>query len=187
MKLNQINIDVEFSNNGITDSLTDAPAPKIFLDNLAREIAKSKRKFQAISIVTVQLNRINSSPNTIGANRDKKSLIASTQKDDLEIRSKRNKEDEKVLVSLGLCLKSKMRSGDFYSRFAETGFWVCIQGDLVDAMKTSERFSLSISCEKELSSDRVIFKHAQSEWKLEMNQQEFIQSVDLQFFDTQDE
>ena len=45
---------VEFSNNGILDFLTGAPAPKQFLDNLRRDISKSKRRHQDISIVTVK-------------------------------------------------------------------------------------------------------------------------------------
>ena len=43
---------VEFSNNGVTDSLTGAPAPRNFFENLAREISKSRRKYQPLAIMT---------------------------------------------------------------------------------------------------------------------------------------
>lgn len=43
---------VEFSNNGVTDSLTGAPAPRNFFANLAREISKSRRKYQPLAIIT---------------------------------------------------------------------------------------------------------------------------------------
>jgi hypothetical protein len=46
---------IEFSNNGVLDSLTGAPAPKTFFDNLVREISQSRRRTKPIAIVTIKL------------------------------------------------------------------------------------------------------------------------------------
>jgi len=174
-----LEVEVEFSNNGITDSLTGAPAPKLFLDNLAREIAKSKRKFQAISIITVKV--------TLGSNQNK------VQGKDFSRNSLKNNERgldaknrfkgfEKELILVGLTIRSKIRSGDFYSRFAENGFWVCIQGDIEDAKKTSERFSSSFSSAKESSKEEVSINFSEIEWDLNMELSDLILYVDLSYF-----
>jgi GGDEF domain-containing protein len=49
-----MNVRVEFSNDGTVDSLTHAPAPAIFLENLQREFARSRREATEISIMSVQ-------------------------------------------------------------------------------------------------------------------------------------
>ena len=138
---------VEFSNNGVLDSLTGAPAPKIFFDNLAREISKSKRKFEPISIVTVQVL-----PDFTLASS--KSLGASykTKNKNVQNENRQNETDANLyesayeieLISVGRCLKTNMRSGDFYSRIADNGFWICLQGDAIDSEKAVKRFALKI-------------------------------------------
>jgi len=160
---------IEFSNDGISDYLTGSPAPKIFFNNLAREIAKSKRKFQAISIITVRI-----SPPLV---RPKNSTKIRRE----ELLNK-NKVFEIELIDIGKCLKAQMRSGDFYSRLAENGFWICIQGDRAEAEKASERFALHTSKVSDTRSKiRSIF-YAVSEWDTRMNQKEWIHEIDGVFF-----
>ena len=162
---------VEFSNNGLLDSLTGTPAPKTVLDNLDREISKSKRKFQAISIITLK-------------------LLPESSRDSIS-------KYEKGLVAIGQSLKSDLRGGDFYSRFAENGFWLCLQGDLVEAKKAADRFSLSISKIKSVETKTKGFppdgqvqpvpKGPQiaisiKEWDGKLNSAEWIQEIDHCFF-----
>ena len=45
---------IEFSNNGVIDSLTHAPAPAIFLQNLQREFASAQREARSISLISIQ-------------------------------------------------------------------------------------------------------------------------------------
>ena len=47
-------MDIEFSNNGVIDSLTHAPAPAVFLKNLQREYASAQREKRIISIISIQ-------------------------------------------------------------------------------------------------------------------------------------
>lgn len=162
---------VEFSNNGLLDSLTGTPAPKTFLDNLDREISKSKRKFQAISIITLK-------------------LLPESSRDSIS-------KYEKGLVAIGQSLKSDLRSGDFYSRFAENGFWLCLQGDLVEAKKAADRFLVSISKIKSFETKpKGLLPDGQvlplpkgpqiaisiKEWDGKSNSAEWIQEIDLCFF-----
>lgn len=48
-------LKIEFSNNGLIDSVSGSPAPRIFIDNLMREVARSNRSHQAFSITTVKI------------------------------------------------------------------------------------------------------------------------------------
>lgn len=45
---------LEFSNNGIIDSLTHAPAPAVFLNNLSREYANAMREDRSLSILSLR-------------------------------------------------------------------------------------------------------------------------------------
>ena len=47
-------MDIEFQNNGLTDSLTHTPAPAVFFENLEREFARSKREKSSLSIISIQ-------------------------------------------------------------------------------------------------------------------------------------
>lgn len=192
---------VEFSNNGALDSLTGAPAPKVFFDNLAREISKSKRKFQPISIVMAQvlLDLYLAAPIKV--------LVESFNTKNRNLQSKKEINQsgsayERQLVSVGRCLKSSMRGGDFYSRIADDGFWICLQGDAVDAQKAANRFASKISEAKYLenkmqrrigeghSPDKDLLmvknqrvKFAISEWDGKSNDVEWIHKIDLIYFD----
>ena len=183
---------VEFSNNGALDSLTGAPAPKVFFDNLAREISKSKRKFQPISIVMVQvLPDFTLAPDKVLVESSK----ALTKKVQIETKKVQNKNNinirgsayEKELILVGRCLKSNMRGGDFYSRIADNGFWICLQGDVIDAQKAANRFALKISEAKNLDKDHLKVENQRvkfviCEWDGSVNEAEWIQKIDLLYF-----
>ena len=46
--------DLEFSNNGLIDSLTLAPAPAIFLENLSREYSNGIREARTLSMLSLR-------------------------------------------------------------------------------------------------------------------------------------
>jgi len=132
---------IEFSNNGVSDSLTGAPAPKTFFDNLAREISQSRRRPQSIAIITIKLLQENKEAKPI-----KNSKQNSTTIEGLKIKDSKSSNlfFEKQLALVSKTIKTNMRGGDFYARIAEDGFWVCLQGNLAEATRTAERFEVEI-------------------------------------------
>lgn len=211
---------VEFSNNGTLDSLTGAPAPKVFFENLAREISKSKRKFQPISIVMVQvLPDFALAPDKVLVETSNTKNKNVQNKSNINIRGSAY---ERELILVGRCLKSNMRGGDFYSRIADNGFWICLQGDAIDAQNAVNRFALKISEaknlenklarkiagknnpqeEKNLLADRHLIKDKPSindklsisdksssvfaicEWDGRVNEAEWVQKIDLLYFNS---
>ena len=153
---------IELSNNGISDSLTGAPAPKIFFDNLAREISKSKRKFEAISIITVK--------------------ILSAEISNISKSEKKVIDFEKDLVKVNQIIKSNLRSGDFYSRIAENGFWICIQGDAIDAGKACLRLGSKISQSPAFLSYPEKINFLTFEWNISQDFNALIHELDLAYF-----
>lgn len=47
-------VEIEFKNNGLIDSLTHAPAPAVFFENLRREFSSAKREGRNISLISLQ-------------------------------------------------------------------------------------------------------------------------------------
>ena len=160
---------IEFQNNGVSDSLTGAPAPKIFFDNLAREISQSQRNSQSIAIVTIKLL-----PEVHDINKVKKITPKPIDQRDLEF--------EKLLAQLSNNIKINMRGGDFYSRIAENGFWLCLQGDLEQATRTAQRFEKVISEKFSVSNLRAHLKFSSSEWKRDQNMNNWIAEIDRHYF-----
>lgn len=160
---------IEFSNNGVSDSLTGAPAPKLFFDNLAREISQSQRNSQTISIVTMKL---------LPEQRDAKKLKIILPK----YSDQSNLKFEKDLSITSNCIKSNIRGGDFYSRLAENGFWLCIQGNLEEATRAANRIDVNITERlKNLSGDsRIEFTF--SEWARNCDVNNWIKEIDTLFF-----
>ena len=152
---------VEFFNNGVSDSLTGAPAPKAFFDNLIRDVSNSQRKSQPLSIITVKLLPIKVAGKSIG-------------KGNLDIRNR--------LVLISNCIKSNMRGGDFYARMAENGFWVCIQGNLAEAAKASERLERRIIEKVKSLDSETRVEISMSEWQKGFAVKNWIDEVDLQYF-----
>jgi GGDEF domain-containing protein len=150
---------IEFSNNGVSDSLTGAPAPKLFFENLAREISQSQRKYQSISIVTMKLLPEISDTNKL-----------------------KNIKFEKNLSLLSNCIKSNMRGGDFYGRLAENGFWLCIQGELEEATRAAERIEAKFSEKLKDINTGAQTEFTFSEWIRNCDVNSWIKEIDTQFF-----
>jgi GGDEF domain-containing protein len=158
---------IEFSNNGVSDSLTGAPAPKTFFDNLAREISQSRRNSQSIAIVTIKLLQKNeeaAQPNNLKSS---------------------NLLFEKQLALLSNTIKTNMRGGDFYSRMAENGFWLCLQGNLGEANSTAERFKAKISDKLNQLNVEAQLEFAASEWKPNLDSNSWIEEIDKKYFSSQ--
>ena len=160
---------IEFQNNGVSDSLTGAPAPKIFFDNLAREISKSLRKSQSISIITIKLL-----PEGSDFKKSKKLTIQN--------KNQNNQKFEKNLALVNNCIKSNMRGSDFYSRIAENGFWLCVQGDLEEAMRAGMRINQKLEEKLRGISDKAKIEKSFSEWSGNQDVKNWIDEIDLQFF-----
>lgn len=160
---------IEFQNNGVSDSLTGAPAPKLFFDNLAREISQSQRNSQSIAIVTIKLL-----PEVQDINKVRKLTSKPIDQRDLEF--------EKLLAQLSNNIKINMRGGDFYSRIAENGFWLCLQGDLEQATRTAQRFEKVISEKFSASNLRANLKFSSSEWKRDQDMNNWIAEIDRHYF-----
>ena len=150
---------IEFSNNGVSDSLTGAPAPRLFFENLNREISQSQRKYQSISIVTMKL---------LPEISDNKKL--------------ENLKFEKNLSLLSNCIKSNMRGGDFYARLAENGFWLCIQGELEEATRAAERIEEKYSGKLKDLNTGAQTEFTFSEWARNCDANNWIKEIDTQFF-----
>ncbi|MEJ6627427.1 MAG: hypothetical protein QNL32_06305 [Actinomycetes bacterium] len=185
--------DIEFSNNGVSDSLTGAPAPKIFFDNLARDISQSRRKSQAISIITMKLLPEKS---IIKEGKEVKEKIEIEKVETLASQSSNtsragitnkvgitNLEFEKGLVIISNCIKNNMRGSDFYSRLAENGFWLCLQGDLEEAARAAERFEAKISQKFTDLEGRARIEFDTSEWKENLDANNWIHEIDQQYFE----
>ena len=161
---NRFPCDIEFSNNGLTDSLTGAPAPKTFFDNLAREISQSRRKSQPIAIVTIKL------------------LPKKTEsKKPINIKSF-DQDFEKDLALISNSIKANMRGGDFYSRMAEDGFWLCLQANLGEANSSIERFDTKISEDLMRFTRQVQLKFTSSEWESNLDSSSWIEEIDRKYF-----
>ncbi len=150
---------IEFSNNGVSDSLTGAPAPKLFIENLTREISQSRRRSQELSIVTIKLL-----PET------------------MSIAKAKNLEFEKKLVVINKEIKSNIRSGEFYSRIAENGFWIFMQGDAGQATLAAQRFEkkISLNLKNAFSSSHLDF--SVSQWSRNLEAIDWIQEIDFAYF-----
>jgi GGDEF domain-containing protein len=160
---------IEFSNNGVLDSLTGAPAPKTFFDNLAREISQSRRRTNPIAIVTIKL-------------LPKDYDIKKIQKITTQQASQRDLDFEKLLVLLSNKIKTNMRGGDFYSRVAENGFWLCLQGDLSQATSTAKRFEEIISEKFITLNVKAHVEFSVSEWNSNLDMNKWIAEIDREYF-----
>ena len=150
---------VEFSNNGLIDSLTGAPAPRNFFENLEREISKSQRLYQPLAIMTF------------------KYLTTASEGD-----------SEKELIELGRSIKKNMRKGDFYSRIAQDGFWVCIHANENESADSKKRFSKALLNVFNQEKSKATFSKSKVEisinlWSPEMSKAAWIRAIDLSYFD----
>lgn len=91
---------VEFSNDGVSDSLTLTMSPALFHENLKREISAAKREGRDLALLVIAL---------------KPELFESVAK------------FQEALIELSFTLRSGLRGGDFFARISDRGFWVLLR------------------------------------------------------------
>ena len=109
---------VEFLNDGIIDSLTQTMAPGLFHDNLKREISRSEREDQELTILSITL-----------APTDFESLSRY----------------EKALIEIAHDLRSQLRGGEFFARISDDGFWLLLRSSEAEAEKVMDRLDIRYS------------------------------------------
>ncbi|MEJ0014411.1 MAG: hypothetical protein WDN07_02285 [Actinomycetota bacterium] len=92
--------EVEFRNNGVTDSLTETMAPTLFHEALKREIASAKRDQRDIAVLAISLK-----PQRFGS----------------------ISEFQEALIEIAFALRMGLRGGDFFSRISDAGFWALVR------------------------------------------------------------
>ena len=170
---------IEFSNNGVSDSLTGAPAPKIFFDNLAREISQSRRRPQSIAIITIKLLQENEEAKPLKNSKQNNTTVKDLKLEDLK---STNLFFEKQLAIVSNTIKTNMRGGDFYSRIAEDGFWLCLQGNLAEANSTAERFEAKILDKLKQPNRKVRVEVTSTEWSANLDSNFWIGEIDQKYF-----
>lgn len=200
MRVSDLQGRIEFSNNGLTDSLTGTIAPRIFFTNLTRELARSKRKFQPISIMTIrlmELERNQSKPamqnipsakignngtmvesNLASGNKVLSKKVVAPSKTDIQNKRKQDSIFEKQLIAISKTLKSTIRSSDFFSRIAENGFWICLSADKEEVDKSMVRIANNL----EGKFKGVSLEIWTQEWDGKLDQSNWIQNIDREFF-----
>lgn len=200
MRVSDLQGRIEFSNNGLTDSLTGTIAPRIFFTNLTRELARSKRKFQPISIMTIrlmELERNQSKPamqnipsakignngtmaesNLAPSNKILSKKVVAPSKTDIQNKRKLDSIFEKQLIAISKTLKSTIRSSDFFSRIAENGFWICLSADKEEVDKSMVRIANNL----EGKFKGVSLEIWTQEWDGKLDQSNWIQNIDREFF-----
>jgi len=119
---------MEFSNDGIRDSLTDSIAPQIFLQSLARESALADRENRKLSVLVVRAENRGMS----------ESMELSAGRDVLEY----------DLLLLNTIVKSQLRADEFYSRSIRDGFWILLRGDIAAAEIVASRIRSAAESER---------------------------------------
>lgn len=108
--------EVEFANDGISDSLTLTMSPALFQDNLKREIASAKRERRELCVISITV-RPESFP----------SLAAF----------------QEALIELAFGLRGGLRGGDFFARVSDSGFWILLRTDESNAGLVIARLQLA--------------------------------------------
>jgi GGDEF domain-containing protein len=116
---------MEFSNDGIRDSLTDSIAPQIFLQSLGRESALADRENRKLSVLVVRAEN-RGVPEVRGF------------QDVLEY----------DLLLLNTIVKSQLRADEFYSRSIRDGFWILLRGDVAAAEIVASRIRRASESER---------------------------------------
>lgn len=107
--------EVEFRNDGLTDSLTQTMSPTLFHDALKREIASAKRDQRELAVLSLSL-RIEG--------------------------FERVAEFQETLIHIAFALRTGLRGGDFFARISDDGFWVLLRTDEVNVESIIQRLDL---------------------------------------------
>ena len=107
--------EVEFQNDGLTDSLTQSMSPALFHEALKREIASAKRDGRDLAILT----------------------IAQRPGDFASI-----SEFQEGLIKVAFALEHGLRGGDFFARVSDGGFWALIRTSQSNGQLVLDRLDL---------------------------------------------
>jgi GGDEF domain-containing protein len=129
---------LEFANNGISDSLTGSNAPSVFIQNLRRAVSIANRKPEPLTILTIKFCEpmVPKKPRIVSGK-----IVAETHL--LKIRS----EMEQELLAGARAISKSLRGGDFFSRMAVAGFWICLHSDMASAEIAARRFKAEVQVE----------------------------------------
>lgn len=107
--------EVEFRNDGSTDSLTQSMSPALFHEALKREIASAKRDERELAILTIAVR-----PEDF-------SSVANFQEE---------------LIQVAFALREGLRGGDFFARISDRGFWALLRTSELNAQVVVDRLDL---------------------------------------------
>jgi GGDEF domain-containing protein len=107
--------EVEFTSDGVEDSLTLTMAPALFHENLKREIATAKRESRDLAVLSIALLP------------EKFDSVA---------------EFQEALIKLAFALRTGLRGGDFFARISDRGFWVLLRTAEMDVDVIIKRLDL---------------------------------------------
>ena len=126
---------LEFSNNGISDSLTGSNAPSVFIQNLRRAVSTANRKPEPLTILTIRFCEpvVTTKPQTVSGK-----IFTETKL--LKIQS----EMERELLAGSRAISKSLRGGEFFGRMAVAGFWICLHSDLTSAQIAARRFKAAV-------------------------------------------
>ena len=119
--------EIEFSSDGVSDSLTDALAPARFHEYLTGELSMANRELRTITLISLRIS--------MDSIRQEPLDSGEKQKPIREVES-----IHQNLKLLSTSIRRLLRGGDQIGRISEDGFWILIRGDISAAEIACERF-----------------------------------------------
>lgn len=119
--------EIEFSSDGVTDSLTDALAPARFHEYLIGELSMANREQRTITLISLRIS--------MDSRRQEPLDSGEKQRPAGEVES-----IHQNLKLLSINIRRLLRGGDQIGRISEDGFWILIRGDINAAEIACERY-----------------------------------------------
>ena len=113
--------EIEFSSDGVSDSLTDALAPARFHEYLTGELSMANREKRTITLISLRIS------------------MSSIRPEDPKL-AEAIESIHQNLKLLSTTIRRLLRGGDQIGRISEDGFWILIRGDTSAAEIACERF-----------------------------------------------
>ena len=143
---------IEFQNDGATDSLTSTLAPARFFQLLEREGAIAERSGSALMLLSITLNlerylEAVERASTTSDLRVSTGQAGRKQTSEYSIGGEGRfspaaavAKIERHIIAISEALSSQLRTGDFFSRYSDTGFLMVIRGSHLEFHLAQERF-----------------------------------------------
>lgn len=113
--------EIEFSSDGVSDSLTDALAPARFHEYLTGELSMANREKRTITLISLRIS------------------MSSIRPEDPKL-AEAIESIHQNLKLLSTSIRHLLRGGDQICRISEDGFWILIRGNESAAEIACERF-----------------------------------------------